>query len=93
MPDRTEEFRGAVKVFRPTLANAATGGSNGIGQGHHIPTHSLLDPPPPPRPEASEFFQVASSVAVGFEGTSKLVSTSYLSALWGICALCAPRPA
>lgn len=86
MTDRTEEFRGAVKVFRPTLANAATDGSNGIGQQHHFPQHSLLDPPPAPRPETSEFFQVASSVAVGFEGTSKLVSTALFSTLRAVCA-------
>lgn len=65
MTDRTEEFRGAVKVFRLTVAvDGAPNPANG---------YSVLEQPPP-RGQTSEFLQLASSVAVGFEGTAKLVS-------------------
>ena len=63
MTDRTEEFRGAVNVFRPTVTvvkdsseAAATRAQSDLGYA-----------------KTSEFLQLASSVAVGFEGTSKLV--------------------
>lgn len=63
MTDRTEEFRGAVNVFRPTVTvvndsseAAASRAQSDLGYR-----------------KTSEFLQLASSVAVGFEGTSKLV--------------------
>lgn len=70
MTDRTEEFRGAVKVFRPTIA-ASEAANTAPGSGRRSHASSV----PPPRAETSEFLQLAASVAVGFEGTSKLVST------------------
>lgn len=68
MTDRTEEFRGAVKVFRLTVA--VDGASNPANR------YSVLEQPLP-RGQTSEFLQLASSVAVGFEGTAKLVSASH----------------
>lgn len=64
MTDRTEEFRGAVKVFRPTVTvvnNSAEAAARRVQSDLGYQT-------------TSEFLQLASSVAVGFEGTSKLVS-------------------
>ena len=68
MTDRTEEFRGAVKVFRLTVA---VDGASKPANGDSCP--SVLEQPLP-RAQTSEFLQLASSVAVGFEGTAKLVS-------------------
>lgn len=68
MTDRTEEFRGAVKVFRLTIV--VDGASNPADAYSH--PSSVLEQPIP-RAQTSEFLQLASSVAVGFEGTAKLV--------------------
>lgn len=77
MTDRTGEFQGAVKVFRSTILSSRTAVNGAPLPG---PLSSLDDsfgpPPPRPRPEKSEFFRLASSVAVGFEGTAKLVSNN-----------------
>ncbi|CAM9895033.1 unnamed protein product, partial [Laminaria digitata] len=69
MTDRTEEFRGAVKVFRLTIA--VDGASNNPANGYSPPSSALEQPLP--RAQTSEFLQLASSVAVGFEGTAKLI--------------------
>lgn len=69
MTDRTEEFRGAVKVFRLTVA---VDGASNPANGNSHPSSVLEEPLP--RAQTSEFLQLASSVAVGFEGTAKLVS-------------------
>lgn len=64
MTDRTEEFRGAVKVFRPTVTVVNNSGEAAASRMHSDVGYQ----------KTSEFLQLASSVAVGFEGTSKLVS-------------------
>lgn len=89
MTDRTNEFRGAVRVFRPTVRFHGNGGGGsdgwessktamvaagpGFAPHPHAPSPQLAETHPPPRAETSEFLQMAGSVAVGFEGTSKLV--------------------
>lgn len=98
MTDRTDEFRGAVKVFRATVfANAADSisetkpfrGGTVAPHPHHQHRQQQQQPlsvfddqddngtqlPRYAKPEASDFLQMAASVAVGFEGTAKLVSS------------------
>lgn len=63
MTDRTEEFQGAVSAFRPTVAVV-----NNSGEAAAIRAQTDLG-----YRKTSEFLQLAESVAVGFEGTSRLV--------------------
>lgn len=63
MTDRTEEFRGAVNVFRPTVTVVNNSSEAAAGRAQSDLGYR----------KTSEFLQLASSVAVGFEGTSKLV--------------------
>lgn len=92
MTDRTDEFRGAVKVFRPTVFPNVADRSESKGFGEAVAPHYHQQQQQPlsvfedqdddegvqlPRfakPEASDFVTMAASVAVGFEGTAKLVS-------------------
>ena len=74
MADRTGEFQGAVNVFRPTILSNGTAANLSSSPPGSLPPRGDALGRPPPRPEKSEFFQLASSVAVGFEGTAKLVS-------------------
>lgn len=97
MTDRTDEFRGAVKVFRPTVLpqKIDNAGTRGVAP-HHFDQQQQQPPqqlaffdedgdgkdeagalPRYAKPEASDFLQMAASVAVGFEGTAKLVSYLY----------------
>eukprot|EP00903_Cladosiphon_okamuranus_P010356 g9799.t1 len=63
MTDRTEEFRGAVNLFRPTVAVVKDSGGAAATRAQSDLGYR----------KTSEFLQLASSVAVGFEGTSKLI--------------------
>ncbi|CAN0356293.1 unnamed protein product, partial [Ectocarpus sp. 12 AP-2014] len=63
MTDRTEEFHGAVSAFRPTVTVV-----NNSGEAAAIRAQTDLG-----YRKTSEFLQLAASVAVGFEGTSRLI--------------------
>lgn len=63
MTDRTEEFQGAVSAFRPTVTVV-----NNSGEAAAIRAQTDVG-----YRKTSEFLQLAASVAVGFEGTSRLV--------------------
>lgn len=63
MTDRTEEFLGAVNVFRPTVTVVKNSSEAAAARAQSDLGYRTT----------SEFLQLASSVAVGFEGTSKLV--------------------
>lgn len=63
MTDRTEEFRGAVKVFSPAVTVVKDSSQAAAASRAHDLGYQ----------KTSEFLQLASSVAVAFEGTSKLV--------------------
>ncbi|CBN77692.1 Soluble NSF Attachment Protein (SNAP) Receptor (SNARE) [Ectocarpus siliculosus] len=63
MTDRTEEFQGAVSAFRPTVTVV-----NNSGEAAAIRAQTDLG-----YRKTSEFLQLAASVAVGFEGTSRLI--------------------
>lgn len=63
MTDRTQEFHGAVGVFRPTVTVVSNSSETAANRAWSDLGYQ----------KTSEFLQLASSVAVGFEGTSKLV--------------------
>eukprot|EP00752_Nemacystus_decipiens_P010318 g9193.t1 len=63
MTDRTQEFRGAVNVFRPTVTVVKNSSEAAESRAQSDLGYR----------KTSEFLQLASSVAVGFEGTSKLI--------------------
>lgn len=74
MTDRTKEFRGAVEVFRPAVVGNAARNETFPEDSYSQSSVLNMDQPLSPRQaETSEFLQLAVSVAVGFEGTSKLV--------------------